>query len=40
MEVSLCDIAIVVDDETFQAHRIVLAASSDYMKALLAEDQF
>lgn len=37
----LCDAQIVSSDgRSFEAHRLVLAANSDYMKALLAEDRF
>lgn len=31
---------IVVENEAFHAHRLVLAAGSDYMQALLCEDRF
>eukprot|EP00960_Hanusia_phi_P030044 748353-Hanusia_phi.AAC.1 len=32
---SLCDITIRVEDETFRAHRVILASSSDFFKILL-----
>ena len=34
----LCDVTIVVENETFRAHRNVLAVGSDYMRALFCED--
>lgn len=37
----LCDAEIVSSDgQSFKVHRLVLASSSDYMNALLAEDRF
>eukprot|EP00802_Teleaulax_amphioxeia_P006357 Tamp_06361.p1 GENE.Tamp_06361~~Tamp_06361.p1 ORF type:complete len:649 (-),score=133.36 Tamp_06361:706-2652(-) len=34
-ENTLCDVTMRVDDENFPAHRIVLAAASDFLRALL-----
>ncbi|KAL1520551.1 hypothetical protein AB1Y20_022127 [Prymnesium parvum] len=38
---SLCDLVIVAADQhSFHAHRVVLAAGSDYMAALVGQDRF
>ena len=34
----LCDLMLVADNETFNVHRAVMAASSDYFKAMLTLD--
>lgn len=36
---SLCGVTILVGNETFRAHRLILAASSDYMRALFCGDR-
>ena len=37
---SLCDVELSVDSLTFQAHRVVLSATSDFFKALLSGEHF